>query len=236
MENNREKLGILGGMGPQATQVLYQWILDRTDASCDQEHVPTVIISDTHIPDRTEAILSGDTAYLMERLTEDARLLQNCGCGCIAIPCNTAHYFHDELQETVEIPIIHMPRETVKLLASDGKKKAAILATEGTIMAGVYHRECEAAGVEPWAPPENIQKLVTSIIYDEIKAGERGSRSKFAKINAAVHAAGCDCAILACTELSVFRGYHGLPAYYYDAMEVLADRCISFFGKKLKME
>ena len=53
MEETKDKLGILGGMGPQATQILYQWILDRTDAVCDQDHIPTMILSDTKMPDRT---------------------------------------------------------------------------------------------------------------------------------------------------------------------------------------
>ena len=57
---SEQRLGILGGMGPQATQDFYQRILDRTDASCDQEHLPTLIWSDTSMPDRTAAILGGD--------------------------------------------------------------------------------------------------------------------------------------------------------------------------------
>ena len=57
---SEQRLGILGGMGPQATQDFYQRILDRTDAACDQEHLPTLILSDTGMPDRTTAILGGD--------------------------------------------------------------------------------------------------------------------------------------------------------------------------------
>ena len=117
---NRDKLGILGGMGPQATQVLYQWILDRTDADSDQEHVPAVILSDTSMPDRTEAILSGNTAEVKDRLIKDARLLQSCGCGCIAIPCNTSHYFWEDIQAAVDIPVLHMPRMAVEVLKEQG--------------------------------------------------------------------------------------------------------------------
>jgi len=234
IQRERDRLGILGGMGPQATQVLYQWILDRTDADSDQEHVPAVILSDTLMPDRTEAILSGSTSEVKSRLIEDARLLQSCGCGCIAIPCNTSHYFWEDIQQSVDIPVLHMPRMAVEVLKEQGCRKTAILATDGTVRTGVYHRELEAAGIEAWTPPSDIQKIVMSIIYDEIKAGEKGSRSKFAKIDRALREAGCDSAVLGCTELSVYRGNHGLPEMYCDAMEVLAERCISFFGRKLK--
>ena len=228
------RLGILGGMGPQATQVFYQFVLDRTDAARDQDHLPAVILSDTGIPDRTAAILSGDTEGLYRRLLGDAKLLEGCGCTALAIPCNTSHYFADRLQGELRVPIIHMLRETAAALAAQGKKRPGILATDGTIQTGLYQRECAAVGLEAVAPGPETQKLVMSIIYDEIKQGETGSREKFAQIDRAVRKAGCDCAILACTELSVFATYHPLPSFYVDAMMVLAERAVELCGYPLR--
>ena len=230
-----QRLGILGGMGPQATQDFYQRILDRTDAACDQEHLPTLIWSDTAIPDRTAAILGGDAEGCYRRLLEGAKLLERGGCTVLAIPCNTSHYFADRLQSELSLRLIHMPRETVGVLADEGKKKVGILGTDGTIRTGVYQKECDARNIEAVSPPEDIQKLVMSIIYDEIKRGETGSREKFAVIDRWLRQAGCDSAILGCTELSVYRTYHGLPDYYLDAMDVLAQRCITACGYKLRM-
>ena len=229
-----QKLGVLGGMGPQATQVFYQFVLDRTDATRDQDHIPTLILSDTGIPDRTQAILSGETGELYQRLLKDARLLENCGCTAIAIPCNTSHYFVDKLQEDVGVPILHMIRETAQELARQGKKRPGILATDGTIRTGLYQKECAAVGMEAVAPDALTQRLVMSIIYDEIKQGEQGSREKFAHIDRAIRRAGCDCAILACTELSVFSTYHSLPPFYLDAMAVLAQRAVTACGYPLR--
>ncbi len=228
------KLGVLGGMGPQATQVFYQFVLDRTDAARDQDHLPAVILSDTGIPDRTAAILSGDTERLYQRLLKDARLLEGCGCTALAIPCNTSHYFADRLQGEVGVPIIHMLRETAAALAAQGKRRPGILATDGTIRTGLYQRECAAVGLEAVAPGPDTQKLVMSIIYDEIKQGEKGSREKFAHIDRAIRDAGCDCAILACTELSVFATYHPLPPFYVDAMMILAERAVLKCGYPLR--
>ena len=228
------KLGVLGGMGPQATQVFYQFVLDRTDASRDQEHLPAVILSDTGVPDRTAAILSGDTQEVYRQLLWDARLLDRCGCTVIAIPCNTSHYFVDALQEKTVVPILHMIRETAAALAAQGKKRPGILATDGTIQTGLYQKECAAVGLEAAAPDPETQKLVMSIIYDEIKQGEKGSRDKFAKIDRAIRSMGCDCAVLACTELSVFSTYHPLPPFYVDAMMVLAERAVERCGYPLR--
>ena len=230
-----QRLGILGGMGPQATQDFYQRILDRTDAARDQDHLPTLIWSDTAIPDRTAAILGGDAEGCYRRLLEGARLLERGGCTVLAIPCNTSHYFADRLQGDISIPLIHMPRETVAALAAQGRKTVGILGTDGTIQTGVYQKECDARGIRLLAPPEDVQRLVMSIIYDEIKRGETGSRETFAAIDRWLRRAGCDGAILGCTELSVYRTYHGLPDYYLDAMEVLAERCITACGYPLRM-
>lgn len=232
---SQQKLGVLGGMGPQATQVFYQFVLDRTDAARDQDHLPALILSDTGMPDRTAAILSGDTEGLYQRLLADAKLLETCGCTAIAIPCNTSHYFVDRLQGDVSVPIIHMIREAAAALAAQGKKRPGILATDGTIQSGLYQKECAAVGMEAVAPDADTQKLVMSIIYDEIKQGEKGSRDKFAHIDRALRAAGCDCAILACTELSVFATYHALPPYYLDAMMVLAEQSVKRCGYPLRM-
>ncbi len=228
------KLGVLGGMGPQATQVFYQFVLDRTDAARDQDHLPAVILSDTGIPDRTAAILSGDTEGLYRRLLKDAKLLESCGCTVLAIPCNTSHYFADRLQGEIGVPIIHMLRETAAALAAQGKKRPGILATDGTIRTGLYQKECAAVGLEAVSPGPDTQKLVMSIIYDEIKQGEKGSREKFAHIDRAIRGMGCDCAILACTELSVFSTYHPLPPFYVDAMMVMAERAVERCGYPLR--
>lgn len=83
-------------------------------------------------------------------------------------------------------------------------------------------------------PPAQLQRVVMSIIYDEIKKGETGSREKFGEIDAYLRQAGCDCAILGCTELSVYRSLHSLPPYYIDAMEILAEQAILRCGKALR--
>lgn len=229
-------LGVLGGMGPQATNTFYQRIIDRTQAEKDQEHLQVLIWSDAKIPDRTAGILAGPEAaeQVYQALLDGAKLLEGAGCTVLAIPCNTSHYFADRLQAQLRIPIIHMIRETVAAIQAMGKKTVGILATDGTVQTGIYQKELTAAGLTPVTLPERLQKTVMSIIYDEIKKGETGSREKFGEVDAWLRQAGCDCAILGCTELSVYRNLHSLPPYYIDAMEVLAQQAILRCGKQLR--
>ena len=229
-------LGVLGGMGPQATNTFYQRIIDRTQAETDQEHLRVLIWSDAKIPDRTAGILGtpDQAEAVYAALLAGAKLLEGAGCTVLAIPCNTSHYFADRLQAQLGIPIIHMIRETVAALQAMGKKTVGILATDGTVQTGIYQKELIAVGLTPVTLPERLQKTVMSIIYDEIKKGETGSREKFGEVDAWLRQAGCDCAILGCTELSVYRALHSLPPYYMDAMEVLAEQAILRCGKQLR--
>ena len=230
------RLGVLGGMGPQATNTFYQFVIDRTDAQTDQEHVNALILSDSEMPDRTSAILSGGEARegVYRRLLADAKLLEQVGCTCIAVPCNTSHFFLDRVQEYIGIPILHMIRETARLLAVQGLKRPGILATDGTIQTGLYQKEFSAAGIEAVVPSTQAQELVMSLIYDDVKAGRDGDPQKFAAIHEDLLAQGCDCGVLACTELSVFADKHHLPPYYTDAMAVLAERAVEACHKPLR--
>ncbi len=232
------KLGVIGGMGPQATELLYQKIISMTDAKCDQEHIDMIILSHAAMPDRTEAIRSGKTEKVFSLLSEDAKMLETNGADYIAIPCNTSHYFYDALQAQVKIPIIHMVRETVKRVKERDPAitKVGLLATDGTVFAGIYAKECEKAGLCCVTPDESTQKIVMKIIYEQIKAGEKGSIDDFGIIDTYLKKNGCEAAILACTELSCFKNYHALDRFYLDALDVLCEKAVRLCGGKLKKE
>ena len=230
------RLGVLGGMGPQATNTFYQFIIDRTDALTDQDHVNALILSDSGIPDRTAAILGSEQQReaVCQRLLAGARLLEGAGCTCIPVPCNTAHYFLDRVQEQIRIPILHMIRETAKTLAAQGKTRPGIVATVGTIQSGLYQKEFAALGIQAVIPSDPAQAQAMSLIYDDIKSGRDGDPQKFAAVHRDLLAQGCDCAVLACTEMSVFASQHHLPPFYTDAMAILAERSVQACQKPLR--
>ncbi len=227
-------LGIIGGMGPAATDLLYRKIIERTDAASDQEHLDMIILSHASMPDRTAAIKSGEIDTVMQLLADDAAFLERSGVTAIAIPCNTSHYFYESLQSQVNIPIINMITETARYVKALGRRKVCVLATDGTIMTGIYEKALMAEGVEYFSPDEKIQKLVMKIIYEQIKKGFSGNAEDFHEIHHFIKENGCDGAILACTELSVFREQAGLTDFYTDALEVLCEQSILKCGKQLK--
>ena len=175
-----------------------------------------------------------DREQVFSRLLADAKLLEGAGCTVIAVPCNTSHFFLDRVQEHISIPILHMIRETAKTLVAQGLKRPGILATDGTIQTGLYQKEFAAFGVEAVIPSPKAQDLVMSLIYDDIKSGRDGDPQKFAAIHKDLMAQGCDCGVLACTELSVFATAHHLPPFYTDAMAVLAERSVEACHRPLR--
>lgn len=231
-----QKLGVLGGMGPAATYEFFKMLVNMEDAKTDQEHIDIVLLNHSSMPDRTAAIKSGNTENVENLLCADARFLEESGVSVIAMPCNTSHYFIDKIKAAVNIDVVNMVEAAVSDAVSLGRHKIAVLATEGTVMTGVYKAACDKLGVECFVPDDATQQIVTDIIYGQIKKGEKGRTSDFEKIDVVLKAEGCDAAILACTELSVFKENHkeAVGAFYIDAMESLARRAILRCGGKIK--
>ena len=86
----KDAIGVIGGMGPLASQLFYKMITEHTAAECDQDHVPLLILSDLTMPDRTGAILDGKYDAPYNRLMEDAKFLEEYGCTAVVVTCNTA--------------------------------------------------------------------------------------------------------------------------------------------------
>ena len=235
--DNKKVLGVLGGMGPLATQLFYRMVIEKTDANCDQEHLDMIILSHATMPDRTKEILEGRTEELFQLLLKDAQMLESNGAGVIAIPCNTSHVLVDRLQENIRIPIINMVEETVKHIADTSHAndlRVGILATDGTINMDLYQKALERAGITPVIPSKESQKLVMKLIYDGIKNGGEIDFSDFLTIQKEIFEQGCQAAILACTELSCFKEMYHLPPYYIDAMGMLTEKSILACGGEIK--
>lgn len=233
-----ERLGVIGGMGPKATAVFFDKVIERTAANRDQEHLDMIILNHASLPDRTEVILNGQGERFLEAVRQDLELLEYAGVGHIAIPCNTSHYFYQEMQAMTRVPIINMVEETLdEICRTYGERsKIGIMATDGTIRSGVYERSCLAKGLELVKPEPKIQDQIMGIIY-QVK---RELAADVAKVEAIVrhfvqdHQ--CDCVILACTELSCIPLSEEAARYCIDAMDVLVRRSIELSGKQVRSD
>jgi aspartate racemase len=225
-------LGVIGGMGPEATAYFYEEVIAHTKALRDQDHIDMVILNHASMPDRTEAINTGKHDALLDAMKGEIEKLEKCGAGNIAIPCNTSHYFIDKIQAMTDIPVINMIDETARTIA-EGEikvKKVGILATDGAVKTGLYQKACTKYGLESDIPDPEYQKMVMSLIYDDIKAGKLGDEDKFHAAVSNLQKKGCNVIILACTELSVYKKHHKVPVHCVDALDVLVKESIQRSG------
>ncbi|REF26894.1 aspartate racemase [Xenorhabdus cabanillasii] len=166
-------IGILGGMGPAATVDAMEKIIKNTSANCDQEHIPVIAISFPDIPDRTENILSGGKSPLKQILAA-LRILEDAGAQYIIMPCNTAHYWYDELKAETKVTFLNMIDITCNKVVSEGMNNIAVLATTGTIKAELYQNRLKKENIN-FVIPGDIQQ---GIIMESILAYKSGDEER----------------------------------------------------------
>ena len=217
-------IGILGGMGPEATIDLFYKIIKFTPAEKDQEHLRIIIDNNPKIPDRTAAIL-GKGEDPLPALQETAQNLEKAGADFIVIPCNTAHYFLSSIQESVNIPVLNMIEETAKETKKriPQIKKVGLLASIGVYKSEVYHQHFKKFNIEVISPEEKDKEEIMKVIYT-IKAGDLSKRVKknILKITQKLIDKGAEAIIAGCTEIPLILKEGDVSVPLIDPTQILA--------------
>ena len=218
-------LGIVGGLGPLASSYLYEMITKKTKATKDQEHLNIAILSYAKTPDRTAYILNESSDSPFPYLLDNCKILEKLGVKMISIPCNTSCYFHEKLQNEINIPINNLIKNTVRYIKEKGYKKVAILATTGTVKSKLYQDELLKENIEFCLPN---QDKVMEIIYNYVKSGKEVPNNV---INELIKDIDAECYILGCTELSILKGKLKLDSKFIDPLEIETENILKFFNK-----
>ena len=222
---NREKvIGILGGMGPEATVELFRRIVARTPARRDQDHVRVIIDSNSKIPDRGSFVFDQRVEDPRPALRETARNLERAGADLMVIPCNTVHYYLPEIRRAVRIPVIDMIHETTAIL---NESPVGLLGTDTTTKMGLYHKAALERGIEILVPAPEEQRTVMHDIF-AIKAGRNdlSIKQELLAVAQRLQEQGAKAMIVGCTEISLVLSQTDLDIPVYDALDVLADAAL----------
>ena len=226
-------IGVIGGLGPKATTYFMNLVIDNTVSSSDQDNVDMLVCQYSSIPDRTSYIVGNSSESPVPKMIDCAKLLEKEGCKYIVIPCNTASYFFDEIQNNVKVEIINILKETSNVALSSNCTKIGLMATDGTINSRAYHKFINEDKL--FIPSDEIQKKIMTIIYDKIKKNVMISKEEFYEIIDYFKQNGCDKIILGCTELSVaYKNLELNDEMIIDSLTVLARRSVEISGKELK--
>lgn len=228
------KLGVIGGLGPMATAHFMELVINMTKAGCDQEHLEMIIYNCPQIPDRTSYILGKSDENPLPKMLEIGKALKDQGADIIAIPCMTAHYFHEELNEQIGASVLHGIKLTAQTLKSAGVLRVGIMATDGTISSQIFQSAVEELGMEAVIPEPEYQQKVMKIIYEDIKAGVIPPVEEFMEIkDYLVKDKGVQAIVLGCTELSLIKKAYDLGDGIIDTLEVLASASVLACNKEL---
>jgi aspartate racemase len=198
-------IGVLGGMGPLATVDFFSKVIAATSAACDDDHVPLLIQSDPRIPARPAAILTGGQSPLAALLLGRDRLVK-AGAVVLAMPCNTAHFWHADLVQGCPVPflsIVDSCCHELVALATPGST-VGIIATRATLAARIFDDSLFKQGYN-LAVPENLEMndliLPAIALVKAGRAAEGGRLIEQAVSNLLLR--GASAVILACTETPV---------------------------------
>jgi aspartate racemase len=243
LDSDRDKveekiIGILGGMGPEATADLFYRIIKATTVKRDQDHPRTIIYSNSKVPDRTPAIL-GDGPSPLPEMVKAARALETAGADFIIIPCNTAHHFIGELRGSVGIPILHMIELTAKKVGRElpRVKRAGLIATVGTFKSGIYDKGFYGQGIEIIVPHADLQRASMEAIYEHIKTGDlEGGRKIVLKVAKNLVNRGAQAVICGCTEISLVLKDGDLAVPVIDPLQILAETAVGIALGRIRLE
>jgi aspartate racemase len=221
-------IGILGGMGPEATAELFYRIIKATPAIKDQDHIRVIIDSNPKVPDRTEAII-GSKAGPLPEMVKTARNIERAGADFIVMPCNAAHYYYEDLIKSIGIPVLNMIELTATAINKEFPKvrKVGVIATTGTVKAKLYDRALERVGVEV-IYPSNLQNAVMEAIYNNIKCGRlKEGRKIIVNVAKCLTLRGSEMIISGCTEVSLVLKNAVLPVPIIDPLQILSEVAVT---------
>jgi aspartate racemase len=216
-ERDDKRLGVLGGMGPLASAHFMTRLTLLTPAERDQDHIPAVLWSDPRVPDRTGSRL-GQGADPLPWLLRGIAGLHQAGCGAIAIPCNTAHGWYDQMQAAAGCPILHIVDAASEDLrqAGIGPGLIGVMGTAATLAMRLYQDRLGGQGWECLVPSDAEMQRQVSPAIAAVKANRVvEAYAPLAEVVRNLAGRGARAVVLGCTEIPL-----GIQAGPWDTLGV----------------
>lgn len=215
-------VGILGGMGPEATILLMQKVLAAVPAKDDADHIPLIVHQNPAVPSRIKRLIEGggdDPGPVLARMAQD---LERAGAQGLAMPCNTAHAYAEVITEASHLPFLDMRAATVRHLPNG---RIGMLASPAVRLTGAFDKAFRGAGLTAVWPDDEVPVLN---LIRAVKAGQPAEKTKpqFQGL-ASDLMRHCDHLLVACTELSLLTD--SLPeATWTDSLDCLVTDIVAF--------
>ena len=223
-------VGILGGMGPLATADLFTKIIQLTPAKVDQEHLRIIMDNHPQIVSRVDSINSIGESPLPQMI-ESARLLEKAGVDFIVMPCNTAHFWYDDIQNAIGIPMLSIITAAVEHVSgqSSGKpERILLLAREVTVRIDLFQEAFRNAGISLVIPAADEQELLERVVVG-VKSGAIADNpwlEQFSSMLEGYRQQGITAVLAGCTELPLMFPYIKSDLKKFDTTMILAEKVV----------
>lgn len=224
-------VGILGGMGPEATVLLMQKIIAAVPAQDDSDHVPLLVDQNSQVPSRIRRLIEGTGEDPAPVLAAMARRLEGAGAEALAMPCNTAHHYADAIREAATVPFLDMVALSIdhaRKLAGEGGR-IGILASPAVRRVGLFERPMSAAGLMPLYASDE-ESTLAAIRSIKREGPTEGARAALANASADLLDRGARVQMVACTEFSLIADAVADGVAAFDTLDRLVIGILRFSG------
>ncbi|WP_224823828.1 amino acid racemase [Cognatishimia sp. MH4019] len=210
-------IGVLGGMGPAATVDLMARVIRATPALDDAGHVPMIVAQNTQVPSRIATLIEGQGEDPLPVLIKTAQDLQAAGAEALAMPCNTAHHYVEQIAAAVDIPFLHM----IALTGEAVQGRPGILGSPALQRVGVFEKAMPGA-----LYPSDPDALLAAIRDIKANGPTDAARTALKVASGDLAAQGADTQVIACTEFSLIADEIAAPSI--DTLDILTDAIVAF--------
>jgi aspartate racemase len=230
LQQNEKTVGVIGGLGPQATADFFNRVIHNTQAGSDQDHLHVLIDNNPKIPNRNQAIAGTGPSPAME-LAKSAQRLEQAGADFLVMPCNTAHAFQDAITEATEIPFVSIIDVTCSYIVDrfPDVKVAGLLAADGCRSAKLYDQAFLDLDITTFGLPAPKQQEFMQLVYLIKAAGvSTETRRAMQEMALLLLSQGAELIVGGCTEVPLALSQDNLPVPLIDTTEILARHCVSY--------
>ncbi|MEY3003812.1 MAG: hypothetical protein RLZZ491_988 [Pseudomonadota bacterium] len=226
------RIGILGGMGPEATVLLMQKIIAAVPARDDADHVPLIVDQNSQVPSRIAHLIEGTGPDPAPVLVAMAQRLQAAGAEALAMPCNTAHHYADDIRRAVGIPFLDMVQASAQAAraALGAGGKVGLLASPAVAQVGLFDRVLGDIGLTVIHPADGAAML-GAIRAIKSQGPHDAARATLRAASGALLAQGAAVQLIACTEFSLIPDAVAPAVRAIDTLDVLVGEIVRFAGR-----
>lgn len=224
-----QTVGVIGGMGPEATVDLMRRVIAATSARDDIDHIHMLVDNNPKVPSRIKALIEGTGESPAPFMAKMAQGLEQAGVDFLVIPCNTAHMYYPEVVAAVSIPVVNILDVTVQHVKRclPDIRKVGMLASTAVENIRLYHDKFDIEDIKTLFPAPAYQENVMALIKGvKSKDYDADAVARYNEAAAYLKSQGAECLILACTELSVIADTLTIDLPVYDASQLLAEHIV----------